>query len=84
MELGQIRMFAAVAQTGSFTKAAKLLFVSHSTVSRAVSSLEEELGQRLIERSNAVIGLTVAGERLLPKVCEILKLADEIASPSEN
>ena len=43
MELEHLRMFLAVAECGSFTEAAKRLFVSHSTTSRAVSALEREL-----------------------------------------
>lgn len=78
MELVQLRIFVAVAETGSFTKAAKRLYVSHSTTSRGVAALEEELGTALFERDNRVFGLTEAGEKLLPKAREILRLADEI------
>lgn len=78
MELQQLRFFEAVAEKKSFTAAAKKLFVSHSTVSRAVSALEEELGVRLVERSNAVAGLTQAGERLYERTSELLSLADSI------
>ena len=80
MELVQLRIFVAVAETGSFTKAAKRLYVSHSTTSRGVAALEEELGTALFERDNRVFGLTDAGEKLLPKAREILRLADEIPS----
>lgn len=78
MELVQLRIFVAVAETGSFTKAAKRLYVSHSTTSRGVAALEEELGTALFERDNRVFGLTEAGEKLLPKARELLRLADEI------
>lgn len=84
MELQQLRFFAAVAEKKSFTAAAKKLFVSHSTVSRAVSALEAELGVRLVERSNAVAGLTDAGERLYERACELLTLADEIENEMRN
>ena len=43
MELEQLRVFAAVADEGSFTGAARRLYISHSTVSRTVTALEEEL-----------------------------------------
>ncbi len=46
MELEQLRIFLAVAETSSFTGAAKRLFVSHSTTSRAVAALEAELGAK--------------------------------------
>ncbi len=77
MELSQLRIFTAVAETGSFSKAARALYVSHSTTSRGVAALEEELGVKLLERENAVFGLTEAGEKLLPRAKEILRLADE-------
>ncbi len=65
MELEQLRIFAAVAGCGSFSRAARQLYISHSTTSRAVAALEEELGVRLLERGNRVLGLTKAGEVLL-------------------
>lgn len=73
MELEQLRAFAAVAETGSFTRAAESLYTSHSSISRAVSALERELGVTLIERDNHVIGLTRAGETLLEGAKDLLE-----------
>lgn len=84
MELEQLRAFLEVARCKSFTAAAHRLFVSHSTVSRAVSSLEAELGVSLIERGNRVFGLTDAGRRLSERAAELLALADEIADEVRN
>ena len=84
MELEQLRAFLEVARTKSFTAAAHRMFVSHSTVSRAVSSLEAELGASLIERGNRVFGLTEAGERLLARAPGLLDLADDIADDVRN
>ena len=78
MELSQLRIFAAVAETGSFTKAAKKLYVSHSTTSRGIAALEEELGTALFERDNKIFGLTEAGEKLLPLALEMLRKEEEI------
>lgn len=78
MEIEQLRVFLTLAETKNFTRAAERLFVSHSTVSRSLSALEEELGVRLIERDNRVIGLTEAGERLRERASELLSLADAI------
>ena len=47
MELYQIRHFAAVAETGSFTKAAIRAAVSQPALSASIAKLEEELGMRL-------------------------------------
>lgn len=78
MELEQIRVFLTLAETKNFTRAAERLFVSHSTVSRSLSSLEDELGVRLVERGNRVFRLTPAGERLRERAQELLHLAYEI------
>ena len=78
MEIEQLRAFAAVAETGSFTRAAERLYTSHSSISRAVTALERELGVRLIERGNRVIGLTEAGEILLRGAKDILEREEKL------
>ncbi|MBO5496557.1 MAG: LysR family transcriptional regulator, partial [Oscillospiraceae bacterium] len=77
MELEQLRIFAAVARCGSFTQGAKKLYISHSTTSRAVTALEEELGVCLIRRDNRVLGLTPAGRQLLTEAEALLARAEE-------
>lgn len=76
MELEQLRIFLAVAETGSFTKGAKRLYISHSTTSRAISALEEELCVRLIERENHITGLTPSGKLLLEETRKILDMTE--------
>lgn len=87
MEFEQLRAFVAVAETGSFTRAAERLYTSHSSISRAVSALERELGVTLIERDNRVLGLTKAGEILLEGAKDMLdrekKLKTEITKSTE-
>ena len=78
MELEQLRMFVSAAESGSFSAAGRGLYTSHSTVSRAVSALEKELGVTLISRSNRVLGLTGAGELLLEEARELLRGAEEL------
>jgi len=80
MELEQIRAFCAVAETQSFTRAAEKLYVSHSTISRAVSALEDELGVRLLSRTNKVLGLTPEGEKLFSGGLGLLEAADALVS----
>jgi len=65
MDLRQLEMFRAVAEQGTFTKAAERLHVSQSAVSRQVQLLEEELGGVLLHRSGRGVTLTEAGELLL-------------------
>jgi DNA-binding transcriptional LysR family regulator len=79
MELEQIKIFLAVAEEKSFSEAARKLYISHSTTSRAVAALEDGLGVRLIERNdNRVLGLTAAGELLRERGAELLRMADEL------
>lgn len=78
MEIEQLRVFLTLAETKNISRAAERLFVSHSTVSRSLSSLEDELGVRLIERGNRVFGLTEAGERLAERAAELLRLVDSV------
>ena len=79
MELEQLRIFSAVARSGSFSRGAKSLYISHSTTSRCVSALEEELGVRLLERGNRVLGLTAAGELLRREGERLLEQSDALA-----
>ena len=72
MEPEQLRIFLAVAEHGSFTAAAKALFLSHSTTSRAVAALERELGQPLFLRQGRTVALTKAGETLKPEAERLL------------
>ena len=80
MELEQLRVFAAVADEGSFTGAARRLYISHSTVSRTVTALEEELGVRLVERDNRFIALTKAGAVLREEAGSLLTAASSAAA----
>ena len=76
MQLEQLEIFVAVARCGSFSAAAKQLYISHSSTSRAVSALEDELGVRLFYRGNRVNGLTAAGETLLEEAVKLLDAAE--------
>ncbi len=59
--LGEMTVFAAVAEQGSFTAAARHLGVSTSAVSKYVIALEERLGARLLNRTTRRLSLTEAG-----------------------
>jgi DNA-binding transcriptional LysR family regulator len=72
IELRQLRAFVAVADAGSFTRAASELYLSQAAVSRAVASLEATLGTRLLRRTTREVGLTAAGTRLLGPARRIL------------
>ena len=80
MELEQLRIFCTVAACRSFTRAARQLFVSHSTTSRAVSALERELGVPLLARDRHTVALTPAGQVLLAGAEDLLQQADALAA----
>ena len=80
MELYQIRQFVAVAETGSFTKGALRAGVSQPAISAAVAKLEEEMGQRLLDRRQGSVVPTVAGSRLLDAARDILLACNTIKS----
>ncbi len=65
MDVRQLEMFRAVAEEGSFTRAARRLNVSQSAVSRQLQLLEGELGGPLLHRSPKGITLTAEGTLLL-------------------
>ncbi len=66
VELRQLDYFLAVADTLSFTRAAKRLHVVQSGVSATIKALERELGAELFVRGAAGVTLTPAGQELAP------------------
>ena len=64
MNWDDLRLFLAVARTGSISGAAKQLDVQHSTVSRRIRKFEETLGTRLLERKKGRYELTQSGENV--------------------
>lgn len=61
MELELTRLFVKVAQQGSFTRAAAVLKLPKSTVSKSIRRLEEETGTKLLIRTTRALTLTAAG-----------------------
>ncbi len=72
MELRQLTYAVAVADTGSFTRAAQRCFVVQSALSHQIARLEEELGTRLFERGSRGVRVTAAGEVFLGPAREAL------------
>lgn len=62
MNLRQLHYFLAVADEGSFTRAAERLFVAQPSLSQQIKSLEQELGGPLLERLPKGVRLTAAGK----------------------
>ena len=72
MTIRHMEILKAVSETGSFTKAARLLYITQSAVSHAVQELETEAGTLLFDRLSKTIRLTEAGSLLLQDVLPIL------------
>ena len=64
MNWDDLRIFLAIARTGTVSGAARRLDVQHSTVSRRLQQLEKRLETRLFEKKHSGYELTAAGERL--------------------
>ncbi|MFS2215890.1 LysR family transcriptional regulator [Telluria sp. Tellsp104] len=81
--LAEMSVLAAVVETGSFTRAAEVLGVSASGVSRSVARLEAKIGVRLLERTTRALRLTGEGTRLYelaaPHLSGIEEAADAVA-----
>ena len=74
MELRHLRYFVAVADHGSFSRAAEALLVAQPALSRQIRALERELGNDLFERTATGSVLTPGGEALLDHARQILTL----------
>jgi DNA-binding transcriptional LysR family regulator len=75
VELRQLATFVAVAEEGSFTRAADRMHVVQSAVSAGVRKLEKDLGVMLFDRSTHSVKLTDAGRALLPEARATLAAA---------
>ena len=88
MNFQQCRYVHTISETGSFSKAAKKLFLTQPNLSASIRDLEEELGVLLFERSNTGAKLTDDGHDFLKYAKRILReldlLKDAITSPLRN
>lgn len=72
MDINQLRYFLAVADLGSFSKAAASCYVSQPSLSIQIQKLENELGKRLLNRTNRKVTPTEAGRILAARAKRIL------------
>ena len=73
MNMTTLEYFVALAQAPSINQAAQQLYISQSSLTRAIQSMEKELGIPLFYRDKSGITLTEAGQQILPEAREMLK-----------
>ncbi|HKR01279.1 MAG TPA: LysR family transcriptional regulator [Pyrinomonadaceae bacterium] len=76
MELRQLKAFAAIAETGTFTAGAQRVHITQAAISMQIRQLEIELGTPLFVRAPRRVILTEAGEALLERTRRILREHD--------
>lgn len=77
MDVKPLRYFLAIAQHGSFTRAAKHLGIAQPAVSMAMQKLESDLGLVLIHRVDRNVSLTDEGEKLRLHAVKIIQAIDD-------
>ena len=78
MEIRTLRYFLAVAREENMTRAAELLHVTQPTLSKALRSLEDELGKKLFLRHSFRIELTEEGALLRDRAEDLVSMEDKI------
>lgn len=78
LELNELRVFAAVSELASFSRAADQLGLAKGRVSTLVQQLEARVGARLLQRTTRSVRLTPDGERFLDRCKELLTEAEQL------
>lgn len=76
LDIKKLYYLDAIYRTKSFTKASEELFVSQPAISAAITSLEDEIGVKLITRSSKGVFFTVAGEQFMLRAKKIISEAE--------
>jgi DNA-binding transcriptional LysR family regulator len=84
IELRHLRYFTAVADAGSFTRAAERMFIAQPTLSQQIRRLEEIVGTPLLQRRREGLRLTPAGTVLLDASRTVLSLVDHAVNQTRQ
>jgi len=84
LELRHLRYFAAVADAGTFTRAAERLFIAQPTLSQQIGRLEQIIGTPLLHRGRDGVRLTAAGTVLLDAARDVLSRVDHAVSQTRQ
>jgi DNA-binding transcriptional LysR family regulator len=78
MDIAALQAFLAVAETGSFSRAAERIFLTQPAISKRIALLEDELGAKLFDRVGRSPQLTPAGQALAARARELLKDFEDV------
>jgi DNA-binding transcriptional LysR family regulator len=84
MDIAALQAFLAVAESGSFSRAAERIFLTQPAISKRIAALEQSLGTRLFDRLGRQVQLTEAGHALLARAHQLLKDLDDIKRSISN
>lgn len=78
METNRLRQFQVITQVMNLRKAAEILHLSHSALSKSMKVLQEQLGEDLLIQCGRNIELTEEGQALLPRIADLLKAEEAL------
>jgi len=84
MDISALQAFIAVAESGSFSRAAERIFLTQPAISKRIAALEQDIGARLFDRVGRKIHLTPAGEALLLRTRAVLSELEDIKRDITN
>lgn len=84
MDIAALQAFLAVAESGSFSRAAERVFLTQPAISKRIAALEQSLGTRLFDRIGRRVQLTEAGRTLLARSQRLLADLDDIRRSISN
>lgn len=79
--LRQLQYVIAIADSGSFSKAADICCAEQSTVSQQVKTMEEKLGVTIFDRNSLPVKLTAEGKEIVEKARYIILKVEELLEP---
>lgn len=80
----KLTTFRTVAEEGSFSQAAELLYTSHTSVIKRINALEAQVGVKLINRNNRGVELTAAGKSFYNDTLQIIDSIDSAVSRAQQ
>ena len=84
LDIKEIQFFVACAQTGSFSKAAEVLYTTQSSVSKTIKSMEEEMGCILFDRLSKGICMTEEAKRIYPHAVQIMETLSKMQDAGDH